>query len=148
MGPRAASEGGNDLDDILTWNMVRAARFVGHRLADRLSGHRLNPIQFGVLAFLEQQDEMTSAEIARAVLLRPQSVAPLLDGLEERGLISRRGTRARGHRNPVTMTDEGRRLFEEAREIALAANDLDDATLTDAESAELNRLLLKIVRSA
>ena len=148
MGPRAASEGGNDLDDVLTWNVVRVARFVGNRLADRLSGHRLNPIQFGVLAFLEQEDEMTSAEIARAVLLRPQSVAPLLDGLEERGLISRSGTRARGHRNPVGMTPEGRLVLQEAWGIALAANDLSDTALTDTESAELNRLLLKIVRSS
>ena len=90
---------------------------------------------------------MTSAEIARAVLLRPQSVAPLLDGLEERGLISRSGARARGHRNPVTMTAEGRHVLAEAWAIALGANDLSDAELTDAESTELNRLLLKIARS-
>ena len=41
-----------ELDDVLTWNIVRVARFVGNRLAARLADHRLNPIQFGVLAFL------------------------------------------------------------------------------------------------
>jgi DNA-binding MarR family transcriptional regulator len=148
MGRRPGVVDGNDLDDVLTWNVVRVARFVGNRLADRLAGHRLNPIQFGVLAFLEDEEEMTSAEIARAVLLRPQSIAPLLDGLQERGLIDRSGIRARGHRNPVRITDEGRRILEEAWEIALAANDLSDAGLTDDESAELNYLLLKIVRSS
>ena len=45
------------------------------------------------------------------------------------------------------MTAEGRHVLAEAWEIALGANDLSDAELTDEESTELNRLLLKIARS-
>ena len=133
-----------DLDDVLTWNVVRGARFVGNRLASRLAEHGLNPIQFGVLAFLSREGELTTAEIARAVLLRPQSVAPLLDGLEERALIRRVGVRAKGRRNPVRITEAGREVLDEAWVIALAANDLGDAGLSGDESTELNRLLLKI----
>ena len=133
-----------DLDDVVTWNVVRVARFVGNRLAARLADSGLNPIQFGVLAFLEKEGELTTAEIARAVLLRPQSVAPLLDGLEERDLILRVGARAKGRRNPVQITEAGREVLDGAWVIALGANDLGDAKLTSDESAELNRLLLKI----
>ena len=146
MGRPEDGEGGT-LDDVLTWNVVRVARFVGSRLADRLAGHRLHPIHFGVLAFLAGVPEMTSSEIARAVLVRPQSIAPLLDGLEERGLTRRTGTRARGRRNPVQITDAGRQALDDVWGIALSSNDLSDAGLTQQESGELNRLLLKIVHA-
>jgi DNA-binding MarR family transcriptional regulator len=129
------------LDEVLTWNLVRVARFAGQRLAERLAGHGLHPVHL-VLA-----PEMTQADIARAVLQRPQSIAPLLDGLEERGLIRRTGDRARGRRNPVRITDDGRRALDAVWDIALSTNDLSDAGLTAQESVELNRLLLKLVRA-
>ncbi len=134
-----------ELEGILTWSIVRVARFVGQRLTDRLAGHDLNPIQFGVLAHLAITEEMTQADLARSVLVRPQSIAPLLDGLQERGLIIRTGDRARGRRNPVRITADGRDALNEIRTIALSANDLTDAGLTLSESTELNRLLLKII---
>ena len=137
----------DELDGILTWSVVRVARFVGQRLAERLAAHGLNPVHFGVLAYLAIAPEMTQADLARAVLVRPQSIAPLLDGLEERGLIHRTGDRARGRRNPVQITDGGRRALDGVWDIALSTNDLSDAGLTRQESAELNRLLLKIIHT-
>ncbi len=135
------------LDGVLTWNMARVARFVGQRLTDRLAPHDLHPIQFGVLAHLDIASEMTQADLARAVLVRPQSIAPLLDGLERRGLLQRTGDRARGRRNPVQITAAGRRALAAVWEIVLASNDLADVGLTTRESAELNRLLLKVAHA-
>ena len=120
-----------ELDAVLTWNVVRVARFVGQRLAERLADHGLNPVHFGVLAYLAIAPEMTQADLARAVLVRPQSIAPLIDGLEERGLTRRTGDRARGRRNPVQITDDGRRALDAVWDIALSANDLSDAGLTE-----------------
>lgn len=100
-----------------------------------------------VLAFLSVGPGMTTSEIARAVLVRPQSMTPLLDGLEQRGLVRRTGTRARGQRNPVEITDAGRRLLHDVRPIARATGDLHEAGLTEGESRQLNELLLKVVRA-
>lgn len=136
-----------ELDQVLTWSLVRVARFAGQRLAGRLAAHGLNPVHFGVLAYLAIAPEMTQADLARAVLVRPQSIAPLLDGLEDRGLIRRTGDRARGRRNPVQLTDPGRQAVDAVWDIALSTNDLSDAGLTATESAELNRLLLKIIHT-
>ena len=136
-----------DLDEVLTWNLVRVARFAGQRLAERMAGHGLHPVHFGVLAYLVIAPEMTQADLARAVLQRPQSIAPLLDGLEGRGMVRRTGDRTRGRRNPVQITDDGQRALDAVWDIALASNDLGDAGLTAEESAELNRLLLKVVRA-
>jgi DNA-binding MarR family transcriptional regulator len=47
----------------------------------------------------------------------------------------------------VQITDDGRRALDAVWDIALSTNDLGDAGLTAQESAELNRLLLKLVRA-
>lgn len=134
-----------ELDEVVTWNVVRVARFLGQRLSERLADQELHPVQFGVLAQLDITGQMSQADLARAVQLRPQSVAPLLDGLERRGLLARTGDRVRGRRNPVQITDGGRTALQAAWATATSSNDLGDAGLTDAESADLNRLLLKVV---
>lgn len=145
-GDRGATA--EELDEVLTWSLVRASRIAGQRLAQRLAVHDLNPVQFGVLAHLVLAPDMTQADLARAVLLRPQSIAPLLDGLQERGLVRRSGDRVRGRRNPVQVTEDGQRSLDAAWRVALSANDLSDAGLTAGESVELNRLLLKIIGAA
>ena len=136
-----------ELDAILTWSVVRVSRLLGQRLAERLAAHDLHPVHFGVLAYLAIAPEMTQADLARAVLVRPQSVAPLLDGLQERGLIRRTGERARGRRNPVQITDAGRQALDTVWAVAISTNDLGDVGLGAEESAELSRLLLKILRA-
>ncbi|WP_375388469.1 MarR family winged helix-turn-helix transcriptional regulator [uncultured Amnibacterium sp.] len=136
---------GDELDANLTWSLVRTARFAGQRLSDRLAPHDLTPIQFGVLAHLSLAEEMTQAALARKVLIRPQSIAPLLSALEGRGLVVRTGRRLRGRRNPVRLTEAGRRVLDDVRDVALSANDLTDAGLTREESAQLNALLLKLI---
>ncbi|GAB3228308.1 hypothetical protein GCM10027586_14080 [Kineococcus gypseus] len=134
-----------ELDQVVTWNVVRVARFLGQRLSERLAAQELHPVQFGVLAQLDIAGAVSQADLARAVHLRPQSVAPLLDGLERRGLLARTGDRVRGRRNPVEITDAGRAVLRAAWAIATSSNDLGDAGLSAAESSELNGLLLKVV---
>ncbi|WP_165070457.1 MarR family winged helix-turn-helix transcriptional regulator [Marisediminicola senii] len=137
-----------ELDAVLTWSVVRVARYAGQRLADRLAAHDLTPIHFGALAHLAAVGEMSQADLARSVLVRPQSITTLLDGLEERGLIQRTGDRTRGRRNPVRISADGILALDEIRPIAQSANDLTAEGLTLEESAELNRLLLKIIHTA
>lgn len=48
-----------ELDGISTWSVVRVAHFAGQRMAERLAAHGLNPIHFGVLAYLVIAPEMT-----------------------------------------------------------------------------------------
>jgi len=61
---------------------------VAHGLEARfkaaLAVFELSPRQFSVLAVLVERPEVTVAEIARAVLTTPQSMAALTEGLEAR----------------------------------------------------------------
>jgi DNA-binding MarR family transcriptional regulator len=136
-----------DLDAILTWNLVRAARLTARRLSDRLAEFDLNPVTFGVLAHLAVTSPMTQADLARAVLIRPQSIAALLEGLEQRDLVRREGDRARGRRNPVVLTDEGHALLDRIWDIVTATNDLSEDGFDAEETLELNRLLRKLVHT-
>jgi DNA-binding MarR family transcriptional regulator len=142
--PRRSNE---DLDEILTWNLVRAARLTARRLTDRLAEFDLNPVTFGVLAQLAVTSPMTQADLARAVLIRPQSIATLLEGLEHRDLIRREGDRSRGRRNPVVLTDDGHMLLDDVWDTVMATNDLSGDGLNSQETLELNRLLRKLVHT-
>ena len=88
---------------------------------------------------------MTQADLARSVLVRPQSIAPLLDGLRSAAYPPHRRPRPRTP-NPVRLTGPAEAL-NAVWDVALSTNDLTDAGLTASESAELNRLLLKIVHT-
>lgn len=144
MAPRRSND---DLDEILTWNLVRAARLTARRLTDRLAEFDLNPVTFGVLAHLAVTSPMTQADLARAVLIRPQSISALLEGLEHRDLIRREGDRARGRRNPVVLTEDGHTLLDEVWDTVIATNDLSGDGFEPGETLELNRLLRKLVRA-
>jgi DNA-binding MarR family transcriptional regulator len=113
-----------DLGSVITWSAVRAARRLERRLAEVLAEHDLTPVQFGVLVHLAVRPSITQAALAREVAVRPQSMDPLLAGLEGRGLVSRSAERGRGRRNPVTLTDAGLALLRAAWGPATATNDL------------------------
>ena len=136
------------LDLVLGWNAVKVGRIIGARITAGLADHDIGLVQFGVLSCLAHGSALTSAEIARAVFVRPQSMAQVLDGMEEQGLIHRASVRAKGRRNPVQLTVEGEHALETALAIALASNDLTTLGLDRAESGRLNDLLLAVIRAA
>lgn len=136
------------LDLVLGWNAVKVGRVIGARITTGLADHGIGLVQFGVLSCLADGAALTSAEIARAVFVRPQSMAQVLDGMEEQGLIHREGIRSKGRRNPVQLTVDGERALETALAIALASNDLTSLGLDRAESDRLNDLLLTVIRAA
>jgi DNA-binding MarR family transcriptional regulator len=90
---------------------------------------------------------MTQADLARAVLIRPQSIATLLEGLEQRDLVRREGDRGRGRRSPVVLTDEGHELLDRIWDIVTATNDLSEDGFDAEETLELNRLLRKLLQT-
>ena len=139
---------GLDLDDIITWNLVRAARLTGRRLESRLVQHGLNPVTFGILAYLSVSSPITQADLARTVLIRPQSIAAVLDVLEDRELVRRVGSRSRGRRNPIELTESGRTLLEIAWPAVRTTNELGDLGLSAEESHRLNEILVKLLRAS
>ena len=143
-----SDEGGRGLESVLGWNAVKVARIIGFQITAGMAEHDVGLVQFGVLSCLADGAELTSAEIARAVFVRPQTMSDVLDGMERHGLVHRVGIRARGRRNPAAITPAGRAVLDAVQEVALATNDLSMFGLDASRSAELNALLLAVIDGA
>ncbi len=113
----------------------------------RLETLRLTPQQFGVLAFLCQEDHLTQAELGERGAIDPNTLVGIVDRLEAAGLVQRcRDARdRRAHR--LHITARGRRLLERCLPLQAAANEHCWSGLTAAERDRLRTLLSKALRS-
>lgn len=96
------------------WELVQTHHVVARRFRDLFAAHGLTPTQFGVLACLRDGDSFTKAQLARAVLVTPQSMDPLIEGLLQRGLVERDGPTGRGRAAGIHITDKGWQLTARA----------------------------------
>lgn len=126
------------------WNLVRTAHLVGLRFVELLAAVDLSPTQFAVLMHLEQGQGLSQAELARRVLVRPQSVGTLVSSLAERGYIVREGPGGRGRRAGIAVTDAGREAMERAWPAVRALNAPDAMGITPAQAAMLDEILDRI----
>ncbi|WP_049821020.1 MarR family winged helix-turn-helix transcriptional regulator [Kineococcus radiotolerans] len=139
---------GDDIDALVTWSLIRAAHQAQRGLTALFAEHGLSPVQFGVLSHLATGVEFTQAELARAVLVRPQSITGVLDGMVERGLIARGGERHKGRRNPLTLTAAGQDLLAVVWPAVREANRPERLGLSQTEVAALNGVLLRMVNGS
>ena len=78
------------------------------RLQEVGGGTDLSPSQSSALARIAKVDAATASALATAEGIRPQSMATILAGLEELGLVSRAPDPTDGRRQIVTLTAAGR----------------------------------------
>lgn len=100
----------------------------------------LTPTQFLILLRLQDSGGMSSAELARAAGVRPQSVVDLIGSLEREGWITRR--EAPEHRRilRIRLTPAGRQLIARAKSVS---SQLEKDLLADVSGPEL-----KVLREA
>ena len=120
--PSDFSVTGDDVDSVAAWTVIRAARELARRLAEELAPLDLTPVEFGALVQLASGGERNQAELARAVGVRPQSMAALVGGLETRGLVERGAVPGRGRASRLRLTRDGRELLADAWPRVQASN--------------------------
>lgn len=111
-----------DVDGIVAWTVIRAARTLSRRLAADLAPLELTPVEFGVLIQLAAAGELSQADLARAVGVRPQSMTTLVGGLSTRGLVERGAVPGRGRASRMHLTPEGDALLARAHPVVVASN--------------------------
>ena len=89
----------------------------------------------------------SQAELARVVMLRPQSVGELVGDLIERGLAQRDGPGGRGRRAGLELTAEGHAALARAWPLVVAFNAADSTGLDDDRAAELVAMLRTVRES-
>lgn len=129
------------------WTLVQAAHVVARGFTAVFAEVGLTPSQFGVLANLADDDGLTQAELARRVLVRPQSMGELMGSLLERGLVRRDGPAGRGRRSAIVITDEGRALMVAALPGVRAFNSPESLGLTVEQLHDLGGLLHTVLEA-
>jgi DNA-binding MarR family transcriptional regulator len=133
--------------DLPAWTLVQAHHGVARRFRAAFGEVGLGPTQFGVLASLAADPDLSQGELARRNLVSPQNIGALIEGLAERDLVERAEAPGRGRRRPLRLTDAGRDVLRRVGPAVHAINAPDSLGLTGAEAAELNRLLHKVRRA-
>jgi DNA-binding MarR family transcriptional regulator len=109
--------------------------------AEHLGDFGLSVAQFDVLAQVGAAEGLTQQELADSLLVTKGNVCQLLDRMEGRGLILRRGE---GRVNRLFLTDAGRELFAEAVPAQEAMVARKFSALSPEEQAKLLELLRKL----
>lgn len=85
------------------------------RLRAESASHDLSQAELGVLKRLQELGPSTTAALARAELVKPQSMGGTLAALEKAGLVVRRADETDARCRNVSITEKGKRLFAEGR---------------------------------
>lgn len=109
-----------------------------------LGEYGLTPHQFGVLMVLAQMEAASQQQLSRAVGIDPRNAVPIIDALEQRGLLGRGPDPADRRRHVITLTTAGQVMFEQ---LGRAGDELENRfleCLTDHERASLHATLSKL----
>lgn len=101
--------------------------------------HELSLTEFAVLARLGREGPATTAELARAEGMRPQSMSVAVATLEERGLVERKPHPSDGRQMNIVLTDKGAAVRASTKDLKRAWLAQATARLEDEEREILAR---------
>ena len=111
------------------------------RLRSETGSDELNLSQLSALARLDRHGAMTTADLARAESMKPQSMGAILSGLEQEGLVKREPHPSDGRQILFAMTAEGAEGAEVRRKRGIAKREWLLAAIAKLEPAELRILI-------
>ena len=143
----------NDLDPspLLETELAQEIQFLTARLAARGNSYAnkllaeldLNVRQFSVLALAASELKPTQREMSSFVALDPSQIVALVDTLEDRKLVKRETDRRDRRSKNIVATTQGEKLYRQAREITLKAEDRVLGNLSSSERDQLRALMIK-----
>ncbi|UKY53621.1 MarR family winged helix-turn-helix transcriptional regulator [Streptomyces inhibens] len=138
-----------DQERLATDLGATVAQLMRHLRAASPQGE-LTPTQRSVISRIDTDGPATIAALARAELVRPQSMRLTVGALEERGILARSPHPTDGRQVVFSLTEEGRRMLTAVRQakqnwLAVAIDDrlTAEEQRTLATAAELMRRLMR-----
>lgn len=114
------------------------------RFAERVEALGLTPPEVGLLRMIAGAPGRSQQSVAADMGVVPSRVVAILDLLDHKGLVERRpGVSDRRH-HALHLTDDGRQVLVEMRQLARAHDDDVCAALDPQERAQLAGLLQRI----
>jgi len=93
--------------EIAVIDFMQAVGLLVRRVRAAAAGHELSLTESGVMARLARDGAATTAELARAEGMKPQSMGATIAALEERGLVERKAHPTDGRQVNIELTAKG-----------------------------------------
>ena len=135
-------------DDPTLFEVRRLGRIADRLLSRALGDAGLTPDQLQVLLMVEAQPGVSAVVLAQAIDLDAPTVSRLVNGLAQRGLLDRRRARSDRRMVRLRLTPDARRLVEEGRAVAAAADQGLVEQLRPAERRALRSALERLFSSS
>jgi DNA-binding MarR family transcriptional regulator len=133
--------------DVAVSDLIQAVGLLVRRVRSAAASHELSLTEGAVLKRLAKEGPATTADLARAESMKPQSMGATVAALEEEELVKRRPDPTDGRRMYIHLTDKGVALREDARaarrmwlEQAIAQLDKEDQVALFKASEIIKRL--------
>ncbi len=128
--------------------LFRLWRVSHMRTAESLESLGLTTALFSLLNLLGTREGAIQQELGSAMGTDPSTMVSLIDQLEAAGLAKRRPRPTDRRAREVAITPKGRRVLEQARELAMQVEDDVLRGLSEAERRRLLALLRRALDSA
>jgi DNA-binding MarR family transcriptional regulator len=119
--------------------LVKIGNQIVDRAEDALAEMGLSGRQYMLLAVLSSDEPPSQLELAGLCGLLPAQVVPVLDKLEQRGLVARTRSETDRRRYVVSLTDQGREALAEADALGRRLVDQLDPAAADVVVQTLSR---------
>ena len=125
--------------------LIKLGDVVWDRVEEALEPADLKPRQFNVLASISVHGAFSQRDLAELHNLDPNTMVTLVDGLEARGLVTRRRSERDRRRHELTLTRKGTRTLARAFALIEAAEREFFAPLTKAETRQLHEMAHRLL---
>jgi len=112
--------------------------------SERVASLDLTPPQVGFLRLVGSEAGSSQQAIASRLGMAPSRLVPLIDDMEERGLVERRSDPQDRRNHALYLTAKGGRLMGQLNEVAIAHEEAVCAGLDPKERQQLVALLQRI----
>ncbi|GAB1508695.1 MarR family winged helix-turn-helix transcriptional regulator [Actinophytocola sp. KF-1] len=106
-----------DLDSSIGYALKQAAAALRTAMDAALRPLGLSVPQYACLELLGRRPGLSASELARGAFVTRQSMHTVLQGLQDRGLLTRPPVAPQGRALPTQLTDEGAAMLARASEI-------------------------------
>ncbi len=132
---------GNHVEDRVGYLLKEAQHALRTAMDRALRERGLTTPQYAVLSALDNQPGLSNAELARRAFVTPQTMNAIVVLLERAGLVERRPHARHGRVLTTVLTPVGADLVLSSHEAVGRVEEQMLAPLSDAERAQLARLL-------
>jgi MarR family transcriptional regulator for hemolysin len=135
-------------DESLSLLIARSAKALSRAFDDVLTAAGGSAPTWQVLLALSSGSHHSQAELAEAVGVRQPTLVHHLDAMERAGLVTRDRSPDNRRVQQVSVTESGQALFLRLRRAAASFDGRLRAGLSDADVADLRRLLAQLTENA